>query len=74
MAQIIYDNDFELATPPAAPTLTIMPGDKCIRLSWDKKAEITPDPYWAKLPAGKDWYTYFAGILELYPSGHPVAG
>jgi hypothetical protein len=64
VAQTIYDNDFELATPPAAPTLTILPGDKCIRLSWDKKAEITPDPYWAKLPATKDWYTYFPGSWQ----------
>ncbi|MDQ7798441.1 MAG: hypothetical protein RDU76_05810 [Candidatus Edwardsbacteria bacterium] len=64
VAQVIYDNDFELATPPAAPTLTIMPGDKCIRLSWDKRAEITPDPYWAKLPAGKNWYTYFSGTWQ----------
>ncbi len=61
VAQIIYNNGFELATPPAAPTLTITPGDKFIRLSWDKRAEITPDPYWIKLSATKDWYTYFPG-------------
>ena len=65
VAQTIYDNGFELATPPAAPALSITPGDKYIRLSWGKISETTPDPYWAKLTDTMDWYTYFPGSWEF---------
>ncbi|OGF12998.1 MAG: hypothetical protein A2024_01880 [Candidatus Edwardsbacteria bacterium GWF2_54_11] len=61
IAQTIYDNKFELATPPAAPGLTITSGDKFVVISWDRKAETTPDPYWDKLDTTKKWFPYFPG-------------
>jgi len=70
IAQTIYDNNFELATPPAAPALTITPGDKQVIISWDRRAETTPDPYWEKLDATRKWFTYFAGSWK----GLPPAG
>ncbi len=67
IAQTIYDNNFELATPPAAPQLTITPGDKQVTISWDRRAETTPDPYWEKLDTVKKWFTYFRGSWEWLP-------
>ena len=64
VAQNIYDNNFQLATPPAAPTLTVTPCDKRVILSWDRKAEITPDPYWDGMIDTLDWYPYFPGSWE----------
>jgi hypothetical protein len=64
IAQDIYDNNFELATPPAAPTLTVTSGDKYVIITWDRKAETTPDPYWDKLVDSMQWFTYFAGSWE----------
>jgi hypothetical protein len=70
IAQIIYDNDFALANTPAAPTVTVTPGDKYMLISWDRKAETTPDPYWQGMSDSMGWYTYFPGSWEwLKPSG-----
>lgn len=68
IAQTIYDNNFELATPPAAPTVTITQGDKYVVISWDRKAETTPDPYWEKLDTTKKWFSYFAGSWNWLPA------
>ncbi|MDI6740292.1 MAG: hypothetical protein QME74_08000, partial [Candidatus Edwardsbacteria bacterium] len=64
IAQEIYDNNFELATPPAAPEITVTPGDKFLRISWTRKSETTLDPYFAKIDSAKRWYTYFPGTYS----------
>ncbi|MBU2462843.1 MAG: hypothetical protein KJ844_01990, partial [Candidatus Edwardsbacteria bacterium] len=68
IAQTIYDNNFELATPPAAPGLTITSGDKYVVISWDRRAELIPDPYWEKLDTTKKWFTYFKGSWKWLPA------
>jgi len=43
-AQIAYDNDYTLPTPPPSPALTITPGDGRVRLRWDRSPESYIDP------------------------------
>lgn len=64
IAQDIYNNKFELAAPPAAPTLTLTPGDKCITLSWDYKSETTPDAFWDKIADTSGWWNYYRGTYR----------
>ena len=61
VAQDIYDNGFELAVPPEAPQITVIPEDKRVRITWTKVSETTPDPYWAKIDSTPKWYDYFPG-------------
>ena len=46
VAQSIFDNDFLLPVPPAAPAVTVRPGDKKAYISWDDVAETTPDKFY----------------------------
>ena len=64
VAQAIFDNDFELAAPPAAPALTAVPGDAKVYLSWNKIAETNPDPCHAVMDSAKGWFTYFKGSWQ----------
>ena len=67
VAQEIFDNDFELANPPTAPTITYTAGDKSVRISWNKAAEDSADAYWAKIDTTNGglgtpkWWNYFRG-------------
>ncbi|MCU0607385.1 MAG: hypothetical protein MUF78_08215 [Candidatus Edwardsbacteria bacterium] len=72
VAQEIYDNDFELATPPTAPVITLTPSDKAMRISWGRVSETTADPYYVKIDSTKQWYTYFPGTWALCPDVTPV--
>jgi len=67
VAQVIYDNNFILAQPPAAPVLTVASGDGKAYLSWEKTAEITPDPLWSQLPDTFAWHYYFRGTWQYLP-------
>ncbi|MBU2462560.1 MAG: hypothetical protein KJ844_00535, partial [Candidatus Edwardsbacteria bacterium] len=67
VAQVIYDNDFVLALPPAAPGLSVTPGNGKAYLSWDKTAETTPDPYWEQMPDIVAWHCYFRGTWQYLP-------
>jgi len=67
VAQVIYDNNFVLAQAPAAPNLSVTPGDGRVYLSWDKTAETTPDPLWAQLPDSSAWHCYFRGTWQHLP-------
>ncbi|HUI11513.1 MAG TPA: hypothetical protein VL221_14365, partial [Bacteroidota bacterium] len=42
--QKIYDANYQFPQPPDKPTLTAVPGDHKVTLSWDRKAEATVDP------------------------------
>lgn len=42
--QDIYDLNYQFAVPPPMPTLTAVPGDKKVKLYWDRKAESAFDP------------------------------
>jgi hypothetical protein len=64
VAQEIYNNGFELATPPSAPVLSVTPGDKSVLLSWTRKSEITPDPFYEKIDSSMTWWTYFPGTWK----------
>jgi hypothetical protein len=48
-AQFIYDQGWLLPGPPLAPNMTLVPGDKRVRIVWDNLPEVTPDPYWLKV-------------------------
>jgi hypothetical protein len=43
-AQSIYNADYQFAKPPLRPTLTAVPGDEQVTLSWDDRAESSVDP------------------------------
>ena len=45
-AQYIFDMNWLLPGPPPAPTLTCVPGDVQITLTWDNFAETYADPYY----------------------------
>jgi len=48
VAQIIADNKFVLAAPPAAPRFFLLPGDGQVTVVWERSAsEVTGDPYFA---------------------------
>lgn len=64
VAQDIYDNRFELAVPPVAPELTVVPGDKFVRISWNRTSETTADPFYAKMADAADWYDYDKGTYN----------
>ena len=42
--QKIYDANYQFPQPPDKPTLTAVPGDHKVKLSWDRRAEATIDP------------------------------
>jgi hypothetical protein len=48
-AQFIYDQGWLLPGPPLSPNITLVPGDKRVRIVWDNLPEVTPDPYWVKV-------------------------
>ena len=48
-AQFIYDQGWLLPGPPAAPGITLVPGDNSVRIVWDNLSETTPDPYYGKV-------------------------
>ncbi len=48
-AQFIYDNNWLLPGPPLSPNITLVPGDKEVRIVWDDLPERTPDRYWEKV-------------------------
>jgi hypothetical protein len=45
-AQFIYDQNWLLPGPPPPPTVTLLPGDTRVTLTWDNTAETAIDPYW----------------------------
>ena len=45
-AQFIYDQNWLLPGPPPPPTVTLLPGDTRVTLTWDDISETTIDPYW----------------------------
>ncbi len=67
VAQVIYDNGFQLAAPPRAPTLTATPGDGRVYLSWDRTAETSPDAWWSAMPDSAAWHYYFRGTWSYLP-------
>lgn len=44
-AQIIYESNYQFATPPAKPIVTAVPGDRQVTLYWDDAAESSWDPF-----------------------------
>jgi len=44
-AQTVYDFDFELAKPPATPSLSSVPGDNRVTLFWNDVAEKSLDTF-----------------------------
>ncbi len=72
IAQEIFDNNFELASPPVSPKITAWAGDKFVRITWDKSAETTPDPYADKIKDTTAWYAYYKGSWALLPDKHLV--
>jgi len=44
--QLVFDKNWMVARPPAAPNFLCVPGDAEITLIWDNVAEFTPDPYY----------------------------
>lgn len=64
VAQEIFNNNFELASPPTAPKITPLAGDKYVRITWDKIAETQPDPYASKIKDTTDWYDYYKGSWQ----------
>ncbi len=51
--QKIYNQNYQFYKPPVTPTLSVVPDDKKVTLSWDTKAESSVDPI-----AGKDFQGY----------------
>ncbi len=46
VVQLIYESDYRFAQPPLTPTLTAVPGDGVVTLTWDNLAETsTRDPF-----------------------------
>ena len=43
-AQVSYDNDYKLPSPPPSPQLTALPGDGKVTLRWDNSPEDYEDP------------------------------
>lgn len=44
--QLIYEKDYRFAQPPEMPTLTATPGDGCVILTWDNRADqLTQEPF-----------------------------
>ncbi len=43
--QQIYNADYRFAKPPEKPHLTAIPGDGCVILTWDDRAERSWDPF-----------------------------
>jgi len=48
-AQFIYNQGWLLPGPPVAPNMTLVPGDKQVRIVWDDLPQRTPDRYWEKV-------------------------
>ncbi|NPV13995.1 hypothetical protein HPY86_03570 [candidate division WOR-3 bacterium] len=48
-AQFIFDQGWLLPGPPVSPNITLIPGDKVVRIVWDDLPERTPDRYWEKV-------------------------
>jgi len=70
-AQDSYDAGLQSPMPPVVPTLTVIPGDRKVTLTWDDVSITTPDPYWQLLedkgenPLGNYKKYDFAGF-KLY--------
>ncbi len=72
VAQEIFNNDFELSNPPMAPQLTVVAGDKHIRITWNTLAEDSADAYYYKIPDTTAWYTYYKGGWQYLTDKHLV--
>ncbi|MGQ9678452.1 MAG: hypothetical protein ACUVUD_04140 [bacterium] len=48
-AQFIFDQGWLLPGPPPSPNITLVPGDKQVRIVWDDLPERRPDRYWEKV-------------------------
>jgi hypothetical protein len=46
IAQSIYDIGFILPRPPDHPSVTVVPDDQKVYITWDNLAELTKDPYY----------------------------
>lgn len=44
-AQFIYDRGWLLPGPPESPSVTLIPMDNKVRITWDNKSETSPDKY-----------------------------
>jgi hypothetical protein len=44
-AQIAFDNDYVLPSPPQPPNFKVIPGSEAIDLYWDDSPESIPDPF-----------------------------
>lgn len=70
-AQDSYDAGLQTPQPPVVPTLTIIPGDRQVTLTWSDVSITTPDPYYDVLqdrgwdPMGNYVEYDFAGF-KLY--------
>jgi len=49
VAEIVINSGYMLPATPVAPTLTIIPGDRQVTLSWSDVNLQTPDPYYSFL-------------------------
>ena len=59
IAQQTYNEDYQFAKAPIAPTVTAVPGDRKVTLYWDSKAEESYDKYLAALgQPGHDFEGY----------------
>ncbi len=75
MAQAVYSNHFLGPEPPQPSKLTIVPGDRQVKLSWNRAAELSVDPMsnsqdfdgykiYRSTDKGISW-----GRLERHPDG-----
>ncbi len=53
-AQFIFDQGWLLPGPPPSPNITLVPGDKQVRIVWDDLPERTPDRYWEKVASNPE--------------------
>lgn len=61
VAQFIFDMNWLLPGPPPAPSVTAIPGDHMVTLTWDDMPEHTPDPYYeiASNPASSAYDSFY---------------
>ncbi|HLA41486.1 MAG TPA: hypothetical protein VJ417_15905, partial [Candidatus Glassbacteria bacterium] len=59
IAEVVTNSGFQLPVTPTSPTLTIIPGDRQVTLTWSDVNLQTPDPF----------YSFLQDYPELDPDG-----
>ena len=68
MAQNLYDTDFAMPNPPKAPSVSLIPGDHQVTITWNSASEFSRDLFYDQYAGTNDYREYDFEGYRVYRS------